>query len=179
MKEIDTLFVVQYYNSWFEDDYEEKNEELNYTCHLYIQMKLYSGNLESFRKEKEECTKFITFLYKDSVVTPLYYYIFYKIFEELVECVDYLNKQKIIHRNLRPESILTCRFPSDRFLKIGDFGHSTHHTIKGRLHRKVISDGKYVAPQIDNEDNQECIEKADIFSIGKMMRNYFMLNDNG
>jgi serine/threonine protein kinase len=58
------------------------------------------------------------------IMTPLGYYIASELFIELLESVDYLHKQNIIHRNLKPLNILITHGINDRFTRITGFWFS-------------------------------------------------------
>ncbi len=73
---------------------------------------------------------------RSQVMTPLGYYISSKLFEEILESVDYLHKQDLIHRDLKPNNILITDGMNGRFVKIADFGLATIYEIDGQTHTK-------------------------------------------
>jgi serine/threonine protein kinase len=168
---LDCNYIVRYYHSWFE----QNREERDIICSLFIQMELCDGNLEDFNEKINNVSANISSIDGNSILTPAYYLIYYRVFNESIECVDYLHEQKIIHRDLRPANILLSRFPYERFIKIGDFGYATRHKSDDKEHTKIEADIKYVASEI--EDGKTHNEKADIYSLAKMMRLFFMIEN--
>jgi hypothetical protein len=166
LSKLDCNYIVRYYHSWFE-------ERDLVICSLFIQMELCDGNLEDFNDKIINASANISSIDENSILTPAYYLIYCRVFNELIECVDYLHEQKIIHRDLRPANILLSRFPYERFIKIGDFGHATRHKSDEKEHTKIEADIKYVAPEIENGEKHN--EKADIYSLGKMMKLFFRI----
>jgi serine/threonine protein kinase len=169
---LDSNYIVRYYHSWFEQNREEIGPII---CSLFIQMELCDGNLEDFNEKIINVSANISSIDRNSILTPAYYLIYCRVFNELIECVDYLHKQEIIHRDLRPANILLSRFPYERFIKIGDFGYATRHKSDEKGHTKIEADIKYVAPEIENGEKHN--EKADIYSLGKMMRLFFRIEN--
>ena len=87
-----------------------------------------------------------------------------RIFDELLETVNYLHKKGIVHNDLKPENILISR--NGDALKLIDFGLSdddAHFIIKtpGCSHA-------FAAPELKN--NRKSDVRSDIYSIGKIMR---------
>ncbi len=70
------------------------------------------------------------------MMTPLGYYISSQLFKEILEGVDYLHKQKVIHRDLKPNNVLITDGMNGRFVKIADFGLATIHEFSGQSHIK-------------------------------------------
>jgi serine/threonine protein kinase len=69
-------------------------------------------------------------------MTPLGYYISSELFIEILESVDYLHKQKVIHRDLKPTNVLIT---NGRFVKIADFGLATIHEFERQSHTKYCT----------------------------------------
>jgi alpha-tubulin suppressor-like RCC1 family protein len=171
-------YVVRYYNAWLEDHFIEKNDHKTYNSSmfsLYIQMEYCAGTLEHFMEQFDECASFISNINSDKILTPVYYHIYCKLFEELIQCVDYLHRQNKIHRDLRPANILIPREINGKFIKIGDFGLVTCHDFKSKSHSKVKADLKYVAPEIERGEDHNV--KADIYSLGRMMGLLFRVDN--
>jgi serine/threonine protein kinase len=115
-------FVVKFINFWAENNYFRNKVESHLyedieECHLvfdprktillHIQMEL------CFKTLKEILDGEL----KEILMTPLGYYISSELFIELLECVQHIHKQNIIHRNLKPKNILIY----NGLNKIGDF----------------------------------------------------------
>ena len=62
-------------------------------------------------------------------MTPLGYYIASELSIGILERVNYLHKQKVIHRDLKPNNILITDGMNGRFVKIADFGVS-HQSLE-------------------------------------------------
>jgi serine/threonine protein kinase len=71
-------------------------------------------------------------------MTPLGYYIASELSIEILESVDYLHKQKVIHRDLKPNNILITDRMNGRFVKIADFGLATFHEFDGHKRYAVF-----------------------------------------
>jgi serine/threonine protein kinase len=82
------------------------------------------------------------------LLTPLGYYISSEIFIELLECVNYLHKHNIIHRDLKSSNILITFGNYGRFVKLGDFGLATVHDFEGQSHSKYTETRIFTAPEV-------------------------------
>jgi alpha-tubulin suppressor-like RCC1 family protein len=133
---------------------------------LHIQMEL------CFKTMKEIINEEL----KNLLMTPLGYYIASEMFIELLECVQYLHKQNIIHRDLKPENILITNGKNGRFIKLGDFWLSTFHEFDDQSHTQYSGSFNYMAPEVRNGRNYDT--KADIYSLGVIIRELFDLNNN-
>lgn len=90
-----------------------------------------------------------------------------RIFEELLDTLDYLHKRGIVHNDLKPDNILVSR--SGDSLKLIDFGLSdddAHFLIK-----TPGCSPFYAAPELINEHRSDA--RSDIYSIGKLMSSIF------
>jgi serine/threonine protein kinase len=81
-------------------------------------------------------------------MTPLDYYISSELFKEILEGVDYLHKQKVIHRDLKPNNVLITDGMNGRFVLIADFGLATIHEFSGQSHTKCKGTIRYAAPEV-------------------------------
>ncbi len=78
---------------------------------------------------------------------------------EVVCMLEYLHKNNIVYRDLKPENLMIC---SDGHLKLVDFGAAKHmkkdrtYTLMGSLH--------YIAPEVLDQTGHSY--EADIFSLG-------------
>lgn len=88
-----------------------------------------------------------------------------KIIKQLIMILNYLHKNRIIHRDLKLQNILIEDSTDDNFsIKLIDFGISTE--IKGYNLTESIGTVLYVAPEVILSDYNE---KCDIWSIGIIM----------
>jgi serine/threonine protein kinase len=110
------------------------------------------------------------------VMTPLGYYISSQLFEEILESVDYLHKQNVIHRDLKPNNILITDGMNGRFVKIADFGLATIHEFDGQTHTKYKERQRYVAPEVMSGRNYDL--KVDIYSLGFILQELFNIDIN-
>jgi serine/threonine protein kinase len=112
----------------------------------------------------------------EEVMTPLGYYISSELFIEILESVDYLHKQKVIHRDLKPTNILITDGKNGRFVKIADFGLATIHEFEGQSHTKYSGTPKYRAPEVCSKNKYDL--KADIYSLGFILQDLFNFDVN-
>ncbi len=139
---------------------------------LHIQMEFCLMTLkEVMKKLNEELNQKLS-----EVMTPLGYYISSEIFKEILESVDYLHKQKVIHRDLKPNNILITDGMNGRFVKIADFGLATIHEFDGQTHTKYKGTQKYVAPEVMRGRNYDL--KVDIYSLGFILQELFNIDIN-
>jgi serine/threonine protein kinase len=107
---------------------------------------------------------------------PLGYYISCELFKEILESVDYLHKQKVIHRDLKPNNILITDGKNGRFVKIADFGLATIHEFDGQTHSQYLGTIRYAAPEVMRSRNYDM--KADIYSLGFILHELFNIDIN-
>jgi serine/threonine protein kinase len=158
MAGIQSEYVVQYYNSWFEN---------NNT--LFIQMECCLHSLDYILKNKNE-----KFKRKDNeIITPTEFYISNELFRDVLECVNYLheNDPPIIHRDLKPENILVTSGKNRRFIKLADFGLATLHNHQEQSHTQDQGTPKYTAPELIKSRKYDT--KSDMFSLGVVAQKLF------
>ncbi len=110
------------------------------------------------------------------VMTPLGYYISCELFKEILESVDYLHKQKVIHRDLKPNNILITDWKNGRLVKIADFGLATIREFDGQTHLQYLGTIRYAAPKVMGSRNYDM--KADIYSLGFILQELFNFDIN-
>jgi serine/threonine protein kinase len=110
------------------------------------------------------------------VMTPLGYYISSQLFEEILESIDYLHKQTLIHRDLKPNNILITDGMNGRFVKIADFGLATIQEFDGQTHTKYMGTIRYAAPEVMSGRNYDL--KVDIYSLGVILQDLFNIDIN-
>ncbi|CAG2100542.1 unnamed protein product, partial [Medioppia subpectinata] len=147
---LDSDFVVKYYQSWIECNY------------LYIQMEFCSLNLTTILKNKA-----IVFgrQHEDKMNSVFEYFISCEIFKELLECVQYLHESKppVIHRDLKPDNILIDpNFRSNCFIKLCDFGLAKEINTNVTASNSVVGTSRYMAPEVFSGKYNH---KSDIYSL--------------
>jgi serine/threonine protein kinase len=113
---------------------------------------------------------------EELLMIPLGYYILSELFIELLECVNYLHKHNIIHRNLRPSKVLITYGLDGRFIKLGGFYLSKFHKLDVRFpdyETKWCGSIRYIAPEVLMSGKYDT--KADIFNLGVIVRELFDL----
>ena len=91
-----------------------------------------------------------------------------KIFNELLDAMDYFHSKQIIHRDLKPSNILITNNGNN--VKIIDFGLSD--TDDYVILKQAAGTRKYAAPeQLIPNNTIDC--RADIYSLGIILRNNF------
>ena len=154
--------IVRYMHCWVE----------MYT--VFIKMELCSDNLRNLIDNKPG-------YFNRTLSEPidvLEHFISCQIFNELLECVQYLHESipPIIHRDLKPQNILISKNNKNRnCLKICDFGLATFHEGSSMSHSKDIGTFVYMAPEVLDPRSKYDI-KADIFSLGIITREIFNVN---
>ena len=94
--------------------------------------------------------------------------IFDKIFNELLDAIEYFHSKQIIHRDLKPSNILITNNGNN--VKIIDFGLSD--TDDYVILKQAAGTRKYAAPeQLIPNNTIDC--RADIYSLGIILRNNF------
>ncbi len=86
-----------------------------------------------------------------------------------------MHKQKVIHRDLKPNILITDGM-SGRFVKISDFGLVTIHEFDGQSHAKYKGTQKYVAPEVLRTRNYDL--KIDIYSLGAILQELFNIGSD-
>ncbi|XP_048863713.1 uncharacterized protein LOC125738600 [Brienomyrus brachyistius] len=131
---------------------DKSGQRNNTACNmfLYIKMELCTGGSlnDWFRKGGAERTK------EEAM----------KVFQQIVQGVEYIHSRNLIHRDLKPDNIL---FSQDNIVKIGDFGLATmtcDQSGKPIERTKGRGTKTYMSPE--QEKQSEYDEKTDIFPLG-------------
>jgi serine/threonine protein kinase len=155
-------YVVKHRYSWLE------NNRTDDMIILYIQMELCDITLQHLINQIKSDSNM-----KDNEnLTQIGYYIASQLFIEILECVQYLHKNQIIHRDLYPNNIMIkMNGENNRFIKICDFGLIAIHNFAQQSHTQNIGHIRYAAPEV--LDGRKYSTKADIYSLGRILRNLF------
>jgi serine/threonine protein kinase len=138
---------------------------------LHIQMDLCLFTLrEAMEKVNEELN-----IGKGQMLNPIGFYIAGGLLVEILESIDFLHKQNIIYRGLKPQKILVSNGANGRFIKIADSGIMTVHSGEGS-HTQLMGYLKYMAPEVLNSRKYDT--KADIYSIGVITQEMFNIDIN-
>ena len=166
MSQLNSEYIVKYYNSWTEakvlDNYRE-----NY---VYIQMELCSQNLETMSEILND--------FSEEKFKTIKYFIRYQLFVDIIEGLNYLHSKNVIHRDLTPQNIL---FTEDCVLKLCDFGLSK--VYENSQNSRVYATRDYIAPEIrvtydSTTDRSRYNFKSDIYSLGVIATKLFDLKES-
>jgi serine/threonine protein kinase len=170
-------YVVQCFDQWIENDYEEKNitflpefeKSKSRIETLYIQMEFCNNSLKGIIQ-----TLRIEFNYDNlEILTRINYYIASELLIEILECLDYLHRKDppLIHSGLKPSNILITNGHSGRFVKLSDIHTANLHRFDEQLEKIKTEADKYIAPEILNEKLFET--KSNIYSLGLIAQELF------
>jgi hypothetical protein len=162
-----SLYVVDHYYSWLE------NNRTDDIITLYIRMELCDKTLQQLMNEFDSDSNI-----KDNEnLTQIGYYIASQLFIEILECVQFLHNNQIIHRDLNPYNIMIkINGKNNRFIKICDFGLIAIHKFAQQSHTKDRGHISYAAPEV--LDGTKYDFKADIYSLGRILKNLFNIDMN-
>jgi serine/threonine protein kinase len=113
----------------------------------------------------------------EDISTPIGYYIASQLFIEILESVQYLHENNIIHRDLNPYNIM-LKIPKnfESFIKIIDFGLIAIHESADQTHSSNKGNIVYIAPEV--YDGNKYDTKADIYSLGIILNELFRFDVN-
>ena len=151
--------IVKYFATWIN----LKSNDIS------ILMEFCSDNLKKILIARK------TFFIENCNSKRLEYYIYCKIFIEILEAVNYLHRYepKIMHRDLKPNNILfDDRGINGIFFKLCDFGLAKFH--EDISHTRYVGSMKYMAPEV--RDGEHYDTKSDVYSLGKIGCDIFYMN---
>jgi hypothetical protein len=158
-------YLVKHYYSWLE------NNRTDDIITLYIGMDLCDKTLHQLMNEIKNGSNI-----KDNEnLTQIGYYIASQLFIEILECVQFLHNNQIIHRDLNPYNIMIkMNGQNNRFIKICDFGLIAIHKFAQQSHTQDKGHPSYAAPEV--VDGKKYDFKADIYSLGRTLQNLFNID---
>ncbi|XP_063774055.1 interferon-induced, double-stranded RNA-activated protein kinase-like isoform X2 [Pseudophryne corroboree] len=154
--------IVRYYSAWLEQsDFSDSSESSSCASDigekpetLFIQMELCeNGTLEKWIKKRNNKR----ILNKPKSLEK---------FRQIVEGVEYIHEQQLIHRDLKPLNIF---FTKEMIVKIGDFGLVTRMTGedgKALQRTKAIGTTSYMAPE---QEGEKYGNEVDIYALGLIL----------
>ncbi|XP_054158530.1 interferon-induced, double-stranded RNA-activated protein kinase-like [Oppia nitens] len=162
---LDSDFFVRYYYSWL------SLETNKYYFHIQMDLCWYS---------LDESIKQMHNYFKDTKPKTGWpsvgYYMAGELFSEILEAINYLHKQGIIHRSIKPSNILIINNNNHKFIKLADFGYATEHETSSQSHTMLAIDDKYMAPEV-KRSRKYCM-KSDMYSIGGIAQDLFNVDIN-
>jgi calcium-dependent protein kinase len=89
-----------------------------------------------------------------------------RLMKQILSCVAYLHKKKIMHRDLKPENVLLENNKDVTQIKVADFGTAYSWDVEGKMPSEKVGTLIYMAPEVFNgEYDQQC----DVWSCGVIM----------
>ncbi|XP_066338355.1 cysteine-rich receptor-like protein kinase 25 isoform X4 [Miscanthus floridulus] len=170
-REVDCLMRIRHHNIvWF----------VGYCAETRVEVVRQGGkNIFAEAKEKLLCFEYLHNGSLRSYVTDepcgLQWQVCYKIIKGICLGLQYLHEMNIIHLDLKPDNIL---LDDDMMPKIADFGLSRFlDEGKSRtITQEILGTRGYIAPEY--LDNGVITVKADIYSLGVMIRHMVMGRNN-
>jgi serine/threonine protein kinase len=160
-------FVVHHYFSWLE------NDKIENKIVLYMRMELCDKTLKEVMNEINKDPK----MKLNQILTPMGYFIASRLYIEILEGVQYLHENKIIHRDLNPFNImLIIDSIHERIVRICDFNLIAIHKYASQPHSSQRGNISYIAPEVENGRNYDT--KSDLYSLGVILDELF-LDKNG
>ncbi|CAD5111347.1 DgyrCDS663 [Dimorphilus gyrociliatus] len=155
--------IIRYNRAWFEIGYIPTGPDHIPCLHLYIQTELCNHDLSYWIKNRKNHPEIIN-NNTDEV----------KIMHDVLSALSYLCKQKVIHRDIKPQNIFIIeRSDSNELVvKLGDFGLSRVKDSMAKL-TGGIGTPFYFAPEVLTGDYSY---PSDIFSFGLVTLELFGLH---
>ncbi|XP_054158508.1 uncharacterized protein LOC128956817 [Oppia nitens] len=163
--QLDSEYFVRYYYTW-----------LTFTDNKYyfnIQMDLCWYSLDESIKQMHN---YFMDTKPKTGWPSVGYYMASEMFVEILESINYIHKQNIIHRSIKPTNILIINYNNYKFIKLSDFGYATEHESSSQSHTMLSIDDKYMAPEV-KRSRKYCI-KSDMYSIGGIAQDLFNVDIN-
>lgn len=143
--------IIRYYNSWIDYDFKNKKDKL----FLYSQIELCDTDLSKYIEKATEEE-----LIKNHK----------KIYNQILDALEYVHSQNIIHRDIKPSNIL-LKFENNNInVKISDFGCAKISNEYNHFYfpsSSSIGTELYCAPEIKNTSEYD--KSIDIYSVGLIL----------
>lgn len=91
-----------------------------------------------------------------------------RVFMQILDAIDYVHKQSVIHNDIKPSNILITRVNND--VRLIDFGVSDDDT--NYLLQRLGCTSQYASPELLRQD-AEIDVRSDIYSVGVLMQEIF------
>jgi len=137
---------------------------------LYIQMEPCFKTLEQVNQKLDYELNRIP----SEVMNFVGYFVSSQLFIELLEGIDYLHKQNIIHKNLEPANILASHGLNGRFIKLAHFGSEVIQKIISQSHTRGSTTDRYVTSGVVRGRNHD--SKSDIYILGIIIQEIFKID---
>jgi tRNA A-37 threonylcarbamoyl transferase component Bud32 len=186
MNKLKSRYVVEHIDSWIENSMKiEDYVKIHSSSGISYSHPIFYPNKTVLHIQMEFCfqtlDEVIIVLLKEMIengsqyMKTLCYYICCELYTEIIESVHYLHGRTVIHRDLKPANILITNGINGRFTKLADFGLSVIHEFNDQSHTQDSGTVKYMAPEVVISRKYDI--KADIFSLGKIVEELFLFND--
>jgi alpha-tubulin suppressor-like RCC1 family protein len=185
MKRLKSNYVVEYFDSWIEEntfEFQTRFSSKTSSSHLILDPK----NTVLLHIQMEFCCETLNEVIKQlsnelqenasKTMKTLCYYICCELLTEIIECLNYLHERNVAHMNLKLSNILITNGINGRFVKLGNFGLSLHQEFHNQSQTQDSEPLKYMAPEVLISRKPDM--KADIYSLGVIMRELFFLKSN-
>ena len=133
-------------------------DQTTYVLYVLMDLALYDWDFEI--EERKKVKKYYT---EDELISIL---------KQISSALSFLQKEKIAHRDVKPENILVFK---NGIYKLGDFGEAKINKMMKNLKATIRGTEMYMSPllfkslQEDKDDVQHDIFKSDVFSLGYCM----------
>ena len=148
-----------YFDSLTNNEFEENEFKI---INLYVQMELCDLSLEKYLNREINISKSK------------------KIFNQLIDGLEYIHKNNIIHRDIKPKNIFLKENNEDFIIKIGDFGLSKNfNCILPKINSIIVKENitneigttTYASPEQLGSNSYDY--RTDIFSLGIILYELF------
>lgn len=161
--------IIRYYNSWIEFIPNKIPKFITNNIEKIVEIE---SNLDIFLFLQMECVDITLKNFLDLNKKPIPNTNIKSIMIQLVNAIEYLHKNNVIHCDLKPDNIMLKYLNGNYILKLTDFGIASIDGISN-LDYRYYGSCLYSAPELDNS-NFKPSTSTDIYSLGIIL--YEMLN---